>query len=62
MLARADIDGPRMASALVTVVPAMKKALRRWDVPLIGSVSIDGGLTMLYVEGERLLKPRPVKP
>ncbi len=61
MLGRGDVNGARMASAFVKSLSAMKKALRRWDVPMIGTVSIDGAVSMLYIDGARLRQARRVK-
>jgi len=32
-LGRSDLTGPQMARAIVTALPAMRRALRRFDVP-----------------------------
>jgi hypothetical protein len=61
MLGRGDLLGVAMARAFIDAMPRMKTALRRWDVPLIAAVSVDGGVSVLYADGARLLRPRTVK-
>ncbi len=62
MLGRGDIGGPEMAAAFLAARSAMKKALRRWEVPMIGTVATDGHVSMLYLDGARLRQPRRVVP
>ena len=61
MLGRGDLSGPAMARAFVGALPRMKKALRRWDAPLVGVVLVDGGVNVLYAEGVRVRTPRRIK-
>jgi predicted nuclease of predicted toxin-antitoxin system len=62
MLGRGDISGAQMAAAFVTSLSAMKRALRRWKAPMIGTVSTQGAVSMLYADGERLPRIAHVKP
>ncbi len=61
MLGRGDLPGPKMAQAFELALPRMKTALRRYDVPLIGVVTSEGGVTVLYESATKLAKPRAVK-
>ena len=61
MLGRGDRRAVDMAAAFLKAMPQMKKALRKWGRPLIGVVTIDGAVSLLYADGERLRRPRPVK-
>jgi predicted nuclease of predicted toxin-antitoxin system len=61
MLGRGDRGALDMAAAFLKAMPQMKKALRKWGRPLIGVVTIDGAVSLLYVDGERLRRPRLVK-
>jgi len=61
MLGRGDLRGSDMARAFVLALPRMKKVLRRWNLPLIAVVSVEGLVSLLYAAGERLAKPRAVK-
>jgi hypothetical protein len=61
MLGRGDVKGPQMAEAFVKALPRMKKVLRRWEVPIIATVSIDGAVAVLFANGSRLDRPRSVK-
>lgn len=61
MLGRGDRRAAEMAAAFLKAMPQMKKALRKWNRPLIGVVTIDGAVSILYANGERLPRPRPIK-
>lgn len=61
MLGRGDLRGPDMARAFVLAIARMKKVLRRCELPLIAVVSVEGLVSVLYADGERLAKPRAVK-
>jgi hypothetical protein len=37
-----------MAGAFIEALPRMKKALRRFDVPFIASVSVAGGIVLMH--------------
>ncbi len=49
VLVRGDVNGSVMAGAFVAAIPRMKKVLRRFDVPFIASVSIDGNVAMMHL-------------
>ena len=61
MLGRGDLRGAEMARAFVRALPRMKTVLRRWELPLIAAVSMEGGVVVLYADGKRLVKSRTVK-
>jgi hypothetical protein len=61
MLGRGDLTGPRMATIFVTALPRMLKVLRRWDVPIIATVTAVGGVSLLYANGERVHPARRIK-
>jgi hypothetical protein len=39
----------------------MKKVLRRWDLPIVATVTALAGVSVLYANGERLHPARFVK-
>jgi hypothetical protein len=43
MLGRGDMKGPHMAATFLIGLPRMTRVLRRWDVPLIATVTAVGG-------------------
>jgi hypothetical protein len=61
ILGRADLTGEQMADSLLLAMPRVHRALRRFDVPSIGSISKGGGVTMRWVGGVRLTPPRNLK-
>jgi hypothetical protein len=61
MLGRGDLRGEDMARAFVLALPRMKTVLRRCELPLIATVSVEGCVSVLYANGERLARPRAVK-
>jgi hypothetical protein len=48
VLARGDVSGPVMAAAFVMALPRMHKALRRFDVPFIASVTVAGDVSLVH--------------
>lgn len=61
MLGRGDMKGPQMAATFLIALPRMTKVLRRWDLPIIATVTAVGGISVLYANGARLRSPRLVK-
>jgi hypothetical protein len=61
-LGRSDLRGDQMASAFLEAMSAMKKALRRFSVPFIASVSLGGDVHMFEVGAERFSPPKRLKP
>jgi hypothetical protein len=61
MLGRGDMKGPQMAAVFITALPRMRRVLRRWDVPIVATVTATGGVSVLYADGMRLKPARLVK-
>lgn len=61
ILGRGDMKGPQMAAAFLTALPRVAKVLRRWDVPIVATVTALGGVSVLYADGMRLHPARLVK-
>lgn len=61
MFARGDVSGGVMAAAFAMALPRMKRALRRFDLPLIASVTVGGDVTLVYDAAGRATPPKPVK-
>ncbi len=61
MLGRGDMKGPQMATVFIAALPRMTKVLRRWDVPIVATVTAVGGVSVLYANGVRLQPSRHVK-
>jgi hypothetical protein len=61
-LGRSDLTGPQMASAIVTALPAMRRALRRFDVPFIARISLDGDVSVFESAGRRFCPAKRIRP
>ena len=61
VLARGDVTGSVMAGAFVAALPRMKKALRRFDVPFIASVTIKGEVALMFEAIGPTTPPKRVK-
>ncbi len=61
-LGRSDLTGPQMASAIVTALPAMKRALRRFEVPFIARISLDGDVSVFESAGKRFSPVKRIRP
>jgi hypothetical protein len=48
VFARGDVSGSVMAGAFAAALPRMKKALRRFELPFIASVTVGGEVTLMY--------------
>lgn len=61
VLARGDVSGSVMAAAFVAALPPMKKALRRFHLPFIASVTVAGAVTLMHDANGPVGPPKPVK-
>lgn len=61
MLGRGDMKGPQMAATFIAALPRMTKVLRRWDIPIVATVTALGGVSVLYANGVRLQPSKHVK-
>jgi len=50
----------RIATAMVAALPRVREAVRRFEVPLLGRINLDGEVTVSVVAGAKLEKPRHV--
>jgi hypothetical protein len=55
------MKGPQMAAIFIAALPRMTKVLRRWDVPIVATVTALGGVSVLYANGVRLQPAKLVK-
>ena len=46
---------------VISALPRMTKVLRRWDVPIVATVTAAGEVSVLYANGVRLQPSRLVK-
>lgn len=56
-LSRGDAPGRDKAVSLASAVDGIRRALRRFEVPLIATVSRDGDVTIKWADGIRMKKP-----
>jgi predicted nuclease of predicted toxin-antitoxin system len=61
MLGRGDLSGPAMGAIFVQALPRIRKTLRRFDVPVVASVSASGGVRVLLAGGKWLTPPKEMK-
>jgi len=61
VFARGDVTGPQMVQALGIALPRMKKALRRFDVPFIASITLDGHVSVVHDGQSALTPPKRIK-
>jgi hypothetical protein len=61
MLGRGDMNGRQMAAAFIAALPRIAKVLRRWEVPIVATVTAFGGVSVLYANGVRLPVAKTVK-
>ena len=61
MLGRGDMKGPQMAATFLAAVPRMSRVLRRWDLPIVATVTAAGAVSVLYAHGVRLHPARLMK-
>lgn len=56
-LSRGDAPGRDKAVSLASAADGIRRALRRFEVPLIATVSRDGDVTIKWADGIRMKKP-----
>lgn len=61
LLGRGHLTGEQMGDVLIRAMPRILRALRRFDVPTIASITLTGGVSMLWVGGKRLKQPKVLK-
>jgi hypothetical protein len=61
MMARADVTGPDIAQAFVRALPRIKRALRRFPVSFIASVTLGGEVAVLHDRDGILARPKRLK-
>ncbi len=59
--ANASLLGSQVGDALALALPGMRKAIRRFKVPLIGRVNAAGEVAVLYDDGMELKPPKHIK-
>jgi hypothetical protein len=57
-----EAKGEEHARRIVLALPVVRRILHSRDVPLIARIEADSSVTILYQGGEKLDKPRRVKP
>lgn len=57
-LARGDAPGPEKAESLGRAIEGIRRALSRFGLAIIATVSRDGDVTVKWADGKRLKKPR----
>jgi hypothetical protein len=62
ILGRSDLTGAQMATAIVTALSAMKRALRRFPPPFIARVSAQGEISVLETAAQRFSSPKRIAP
>ncbi len=60
-LANGQISGIQSGAALVATMPRIRKAVRRFDVTVVGSVDMTGSVTVMWASGARLARPVRLK-
>ena len=55
------ISGIQAGAALVAALPRIRKAVRRFDVTVVGSVDMTGSVTVMWASGVRLARPVRLK-
>lgn len=60
-LGHGNLKAEQMARAFVTARPRMERVLRRYDPPIIATVTVSGHVRVLLAAGELLAKPKDVK-
>lgn len=60
-LANGQINGIQAGAALVAALPRIRKAVRRFDVTVVGSVDMNGAVNVMWAGGARLARPVRLK-
>jgi predicted nuclease of predicted toxin-antitoxin system len=61
VLVKGGLTTAKIGEALTRALPAMRKATRRYQPPLLGRIGADGAVTVAWASGERFVPPKPVK-
>lgn len=61
MLGRGDLSAAKMAVLFQAAMPSIRRALRRFDVPLAASLSAGGQVRVLLAGGKWLTPPKDIK-
>ncbi|EYF08038.1 hypothetical protein [Chondromyces apiculatus] len=61
MLGRGDLTAAAMGKIFVDNLPRIRRALRRFEVPLAASLSASAGLRVLLAAGQWLKPPKEIK-
>lgn len=61
VFSRGGVKGDRIANALTIAMPAMRKATRRFAVPVLGRVNLAGEVYVAWEANTKLATPRRVK-
>lgn len=59
--ANGGLPGHRLGEALAHALPGMRRAIRRFDVPILGRVNATGEITVSYANGEEQRPPPQLK-
>lgn len=57
---RGGVKGDRSAQSIVTALPRIREAVRRYEVPLLGRINLSGEVTVAVESGKRLDTPKRV--
>jgi hypothetical protein len=55
ILTGANLNAEKMALLVTSCLPAVRTAVRRFDVAIVGTVQTDGGVKVTYARGEKLV-------
>lgn len=61
-LGQADAQAAEVARALVLSLSAIRRAVRRFRVPIIATVTVHGEVVVKWEAGDRCATPRRIKP
>ncbi len=57
----ANVSGRQIATAFTTALPRIRRAVRRFSVPLLGRVNVTGQVVILWADGLALRPPKMLK-
>lgn len=60
-LGRGDFSGAAMAAIFLAAMRGIQRTLRRFEVPLVGSLAASGGVRVLFAGGAWLDTPKELK-
>lgn len=61
MLGQGSLTALAQANAFLGAMPRIEKVLMRFRVPVIASITVKGGVTLLWADGQRLRNPREIR-